>query len=147
MDVQGFDSLDEMFAAMAASEDIANLRITPGQARLRDATTETVYWAQAVPEYDLVIYGKTPPNAETQKGAGFDVDDNRERGYLTGIAYSADLEDGEPGDTHVSQVIPISLHTFTVAEALDWPRFSALREGDNRILGAALAQHETDSKK
>jgi hypothetical protein len=146
MDVQGFNSMDEMFAAMNAAELAANERLTAGQVRLRDAVTETGYWAQAIPEHDLVIYGETPPTAETQKGAGFDVNANRKRGYLTGTAYSAAVgENGESGDTHVSQVIPIPRTTFLVAKSLDWPTFSQLHEYDNRTLGALLAAAERES--
>jgi len=146
MDVQGFDSMDEMLAAQAANEDQANLRITPGQARLRDAADETGYWARAIPEWDLVIYAEVPPNAETQEGAGFDVNDNRERGYLTGTAYSVvNAEHGESGDTHVSQVIPINRTTFLLAKMLGWPTYSQLREEDNIVLGALLASQERDS--
>lgn len=134
------NDLDGMFAAMSDMEDAANARLTAVQVALRDATGETVYWARAMPDEDLVIYGIVPPNAETQEGAGFDVDENRARGYLTGTAYSAavDAERGESGDTHVSQVIAISQETFRLAQMLGWPTFSMLREEDNRPLGHRL---------
>jgi len=88
--VQSFGSMDEMMATMAAAEDEANPHLTPGQIRMRDDIVSTTYWAQALPDIDVVIYGRTPPVAETQKGADFDVADNRERGYLTGTAFSVD---------------------------------------------------------
>ena len=146
MDVQGFGSMDEAFAAMEAAEAAANERLTPGQVRLRDAVTETVYWAKAIPEWDLVIYGEVPPNAVTQEGADFDVDENRARGYLTGIAYSAAVgENGEPGDTHVSEVIAISAETFGLAKSLGFPDWSRLREPENFALGTLLAAHERET--
>jgi hypothetical protein len=149
MDVQGSDNLDGMFAEMAEAEDAANARLTPGQVRLRDAVDETVYFANAKPEYDLVIYGVVPPNAETQKGADFNVNENRARGYLTGIAYSSAVgEDGEPGDTHVSEVIQITEETFEAAKSLGFPDWSQLLHPQNMetvSLGRYLARHERET--
>lgn len=144
--VEGFDSLDQMFAAMAAREDIANMALTPGQTALRDDVAETRYWAHALPEIDMIVFGVTPPIAEIiAAGAGFDVADNRSRGYLTGTGYSADCPRGESGDTHVSQVVPISEETFRLAESLDWPTWTMMREHEQRHLGRALARHESDA--
>jgi hypothetical protein len=139
--VQGFDTMDEMFAAMAASEDAANRDLLPGQIRLRDTVNTPGYWVRAIPSEDVVIYGKAETQgALTVAGVGFDVVDNRERGYLTGKAFSAWEPEGEYGDTHVSQVIPIGVHEFTLAEAFGWPTFSGLRANDDhRILLRALA--------
>ena len=146
MQVEGFNSMDEMMATMAASEDAANRSLTPGQIQLRDDVESTRHWAQALPEIDMVIYGVTPSVSEIiAAGAGFDVTDNRERGYLTGTGYSVDCPRGESGDTHVSQVVPISAKTFHLAKGLDWPTWSMLRESDNRELGRRLAEHEADS--
>jgi hypothetical protein len=142
--VQGFDSVEQMFDAMGKAEASANESLTPGQIRLRDAVHVTGYWVRAIPEMDgVVIYGKalTVGNLRDE-GAGFDVEDNRRRGYLTGKAFSSWEPQGEYGDTHVSQVVPISLHTFTLAEAFGWPTLTGLREEDHRILGKALAEHE-----
>ncbi len=141
-DVEGFDSLDAMFAAMAAHEDNANRNMLPGQIRLRDDNENETFWAQPVPEHDLVIYGVAQPNFVVQRSAEFDAADNRERGYLTGTAYSAASE-GEYGDTHVSQVIPITRTIFRLAQMLDWPDWSRLAsDPDCRTLGALLAQSE-----
>jgi hypothetical protein len=142
-DVQGFDTMDGMFAAMQDMEDAANADLTAVQVALRDSPEQTVYWVRAMPEWDLVIYGIVPPNAETQKGADFDVNENRARGYLTGTAYSAAVgEDGESGDTHVSQVIAINDETFRLAQTLGWPTFSMLRDPENLPLAHRLALHE-----
>jgi hypothetical protein len=145
--VQGFDNMDEMFSAMAAAEDAANFTLTPGQIALRDDVESTRHWAQAIPDYDMVIYGATPPIAEIEaREPGFDVADNRERGYLTGVAFSVDTPTGESGDTHVSQVIPISAETFALAKSLDWPTWSMLREREQRDLATRLAGHEADAR-
>jgi len=134
--------MEEAFAEMEAAEASANADLTAVQVALRDSTEQTVYWVRAIPDWDLVIYGIVPPNAETQKGADFNVDENRARGYLTGTAYSAATERGESGDTHVSQVIAVSEETFRLAEMLGWPTFSMLREEENRPLGQRLYLHE-----
>ena len=147
--VQGFDNMDEMWATMAAAEDAANRELTPGQIRLRDDVENTGYWAQALPDLDLVIYGVVLPNAEIiAAGADFDVNDNRERGYLTSTAHSVAVSPrGETGDTHVSQVIPIHKDVYREAESLHWPSWSQLMETtEGRALGRLLARAEEAMK-
>jgi hypothetical protein len=145
--VEGFDSMDEAFMAMDVMEDIANLDLTPAQIALRDDVENTRHWAQALPDIDLVIYGIVPPVADIMaKDPGFNVVENRARGYLTGTAYSADDERGDPHDMHVSQVIPISGKTFMLAKGLKWPTFSMLLERENRELGRRLAEHEREAR-
>lgn len=131
MEIQSFDSFDDMLAAMAAAEDTANSHLLPAQVALRDRANETVYWVHPVPEHDLIVYGRTPPAEDA---------DLRGRGYLTGMAYSAWEPEGEGGDTHVSQVIPVPPALFTLAQAAGWPTFSNLSEYP--LLGAALAMCE-----
>jgi hypothetical protein len=131
---------------MESAESAANLRLSPGQIRLRDAVEETVYWACAKPDWDLVIYGVVPPVAETQKGADFNVIENRARGYLTGIAYSTAVpEYGESGDTHVIEVIQIPAETFEYAKSLGFPDWSQLTLPENAHLGRLLAAHERET--
>lgn len=140
------NDLDGMFAAMQDMEDAANANLTPGQIRLRDNTDATSYWVRAVPEWDLVIYGVVPPNAEVQTDAEFDVDENRRRGYLTGTAYSAAVSDrGESGDTHVAEVIPISAATFALAQEHGFPDWNRLRHPSHHALGRALATAEHEA--
>jgi hypothetical protein len=144
--VEGFDSMDEMFAVMAAREDQANMSLLPGQVRLRDDAENETFWAQPLPDLDLVIYGVAQPNFVVQRSADFDAEENRERGYLTGTAYSAASE-GEYGDTHVSQVIPITRIIFRLAQELDWPDWSRLASDPNcRTLGRLLAQSEQEAR-
>jgi hypothetical protein len=144
--VQGFDSMDEMQAAMAASEDRANAGLLPGQIRLRDAVTETNHWAQVVPDWDLIVYGVTPPIASFSE-EGFDVEDNRERGYLTGVAFSSIEQDGEIGDTHVSQVIPIDAETFEIAQGARFPGFAEVRTNpEHADLVVRLARAEVAAR-
>lgn len=142
--VQGFDSMDDAMAAMAASEDAANRGLLPGQIRARDEVTKTLHWAQVVTDWDMIIFGQTPPIAEiAERDPGFDVAENRERGYLTGTAYSQVEPDGEAGDTHVSQVVPIDAEVFTLAQAAGWPSFSQVRtEPGLSILLQRLAMAE-----
>src|SRR5262245_66322326 len=115
MDVTGYNSLEEMFAAMNEAEDAANAGLLPGQIALRDDVENTRYWAQNRPEWDMVIYGVAQPNFIVKRSASFDVDENRSRGYLTGTAYSNAQPEGEYGDTHVSEVVPISKAMFDLA--------------------------------
>jgi hypothetical protein len=141
--VQAFGSMDEMMAAMAASEDAANGRLLPGQIRLRDDVTHTRHWAQVIVDWDVIVYGVTPPIDSFDDEPGFDIKDNRERGYLTGVAYSVGEPDGEIGDTHVSQVVPIQIETFEIAKAAGWPSFSEVRTNpEHRELLQHLARAE-----
>jgi hypothetical protein len=140
--VEGFDSLDAMFAAMAASEDIANASLTPGQVRLRDDVENTRYWARPMPDWDLILYGVAQPSHVVARSASFDVKDNRERGYLTGTVYSGDDGYGEYGDTHVSEVVPIPPSLWALAQAAEWPRWSDLHTPEHAALGRLLAKAE-----
>jgi hypothetical protein len=147
MQIQSFDSYEDMLAAMFDAEAVANAGLTPGQVRLRDDVENVRCWAYPIPHLDVVLYGKTPRIADVQTEDGFNVAENRARGYLTGTVFSAVEPDGEFGDTHVSQVVPITLHAFTLAEAFGWPTYQGLREGDNQILNAELALAEVAARK
>lgn len=141
--VQSFDNLDEMTAYMAAQEDMANGQLSPGQIALRDDVETTRYWVRAIPDWDLVIYGKADTVADVRaSGVDFDPVDNRERGYLTGTAYSASEPEGEYGDTHVFDVIPITDMVFRLAQGLGWPTYSMLHEREMVPLARALAESE-----
>lgn len=144
--VQGFDSMEEAFAAMGEAEDSANAALLPGQIALRDDVAVTRYWAQPVPEQDEVVYGETPP-IDQMREPGFDVDSNRARGYLTGTCWSGYEDRPDHHDVHVSQVVPISRETFEVARDLGWPNWSRLtHDPDCRDLGRALAKHEAEAR-
>lgn len=145
--VQSFDNLDEMTAYMAAQEDMANGQLSPGQIALRDDVETTRYWVRAIPDWDLVIYGKADTVADVRaSGVDFDPVDNRERGYLTGTAYSAAVSDrGESGDTHVAEVIPISAATFALAQEHGFPDWNRLRHPSHHALGRALATAEHEA--
>ena len=144
--VESFDSMDEAMAAMAAHEDMANAQLTPGQIALRDDKDHTRHWVRAIPDWDLVIYGEADTILVlTAAGVGFDPVDNRERGYLTGTGYSAHQPEGEYGDTHVFDVIPITDTVFRLAQTLEWPTYSMLHEEEYRTLAALLAGAEREA--
>lgn len=144
--IESFDNLDDMFAKMGEMEDEANARLTPGQIRLRDDLTRITYWVRAIPDWDLVVYGR----AETvdvlrSAGVSFDPIENRARGYLTGTAFSATEPTGEFGDTHVADVVPINALVFEAARYHGWPTWSMLHEDEYRILAQSLAIAERKS--
>jgi len=140
--IESFDSMEDAFAAMEAHEVAANSTLSPGQIALRDDVENTRYWAQAVPDADLIIYGIAQPSFLVKRSADFDVDSNRARGYVTGTAYSAAVPDGEYGDTHVSQIVPVTPDVFRLAQEKGWPDWSALFLQEHRDLGRALAAAE-----
>lgn len=144
--VESFDNMDEAAAYMAAHEDMANAQLSPGQIALRDDTGHTRHWARAIPDWDLVIYGEAESiDTLRANGVEFDPVDNRERGYLTGTAYSAHEPTGEYGDTHVFDVIPITARVYRLAETLGWPTYSMLHEEEYRTLAALLAGAEREA--
>lgn len=148
MHIESFDSLDDMFARMDALTEAANERLTPGQIMLRDDVDNTRYWAQPVPDQDLVVFGVAQPNFLVKRSASFDVDENRARGFLTGTAYDVHTgpSNGEYGDTHVSQVVPINRETFEAAQAAGFPSWSMLGTSKFIELGRVLAQFEKRSQ-
>lgn len=143
MDVTSYDSLEAMFADMAEREAAANAAVCPEQAAVRDAT-DTVFWMR--PYESIVIFGRTPSVAAyaeieyahlDRELAGADpaeramlvseraavlptFTDRRARGYLTGDCFSVWEAEGEWGDTHCSQVWPISSAQFEAARAAGW---------------------------
>lgn len=149
-----FDNMEDMHAAMRAAEEAANTRLTAAQIDLRDDTQQTRYWARVVPEYDLVVFGKafseeeayqsevragaTPEQAAQSRNG---IRESRQRGYLFGIAFSTVEPDGELGDTHVFNVVPISRDTFDRARWLGWS-LSPSEEGRklaNELIEASVA--------
>lgn len=148
MHIESFDNLDDMFKRMDDLTTAANERLTPGQVMLRDDVENTRYWAQPAPDMDLVVYGVAQPNSIVKRSCDFDVDENRARGFLTGTAYSAWTggSNGEWGDTHVSQVVPINRETFEAALEAGCPSWSMLRETEHAELGRVLAQFEKRSQ-
>lgn len=133
MDILSFDSFDDMQAQMAAMEEAANASLTPMQISLRD-TEDTVYWVRPVD--GMVVYGETPVPEDDEFRT------LRARGYLTGMAYSKYEPNGEHGDTHVAQVIPVSPLLFRLARLRHWPDMADLNDPDNKMLARALAQAE-----
>lgn len=137
MHVQSFDTFEEMQASMAAAEEAANARILPQQAALRDDDTDTRYWVRPCEE-GFLIFGVAPTYEalceEEAKYSDLDTEEGqaeyeyscqslkprRARGYLTGVAFSVVEPTGEQGDTHVSQVCPISEQAFNEGKAAGW---------------------------
>lgn len=135
--------LAELMAHMRRREDAANLATRPEQ-RALIAATETVYWMRFVSTYNVSIFGESWSLREaiekerkfyTLDEAGMPADpdgrlelmsisaglrERRERGFLFGRCYSVLEPEGEIGDTHVSQVMPISRETFEEFRANGW---------------------------
>lgn len=135
MYVQSFDSLEDMYAAMAAAEEAANEQVTEAQAALRDATDQDVFWI-GPNGGELIVYGHTPALVNPTE----DALELRKRGYLTGMAYSLWEPEGEGGDTHVSRVIPVSSLVFELGKLAGFPNFDTLAE--HGVLARALSKAE-----
>lgn len=133
-----FDSWEDMAAAMASAENDANEGLLPSQIELRDDTTHIRYWARAYPQMGIIIFGETPPPHPTDGSV-----DLRRRGYLSGMCYSQVENEGEWGDTHVSQVAPISKAAFEEAKAHDWQAVTTDTLGELMIPPEVLAEKTT----
>jgi hypothetical protein len=137
-DLIAFDSWDDAQRHMREVEAQLDGQLTPIQRAVKDAADVPHYWMQFT-SYGFDIFGRTFSRDELiadvkrafAKYGGDDeelageiamYDDVRERGYLTGNAYSVACPEGELGDTHVSQIIPISEAMFESARASGWVR-------------------------
>jgi hypothetical protein len=138
MDIIGFNSWDDAIDHMREVERQLDGQLTQAQREVKAAFDRPHYWVQFT-DYGFDIFGRTNSReelhaqlAETAKRYGIDeaemqgeiemYDDVRERGYLTGEAWSVACPYGEAGDTHVSQIIPISEEMFERAKAAGWTR-------------------------
>lgn len=130
MSFMTFDSDEEMQGFLAASEEAANQRVAPQQR----AIGEGDYWVRFYRVVDrLIIFGQVHHltrvwHEEVRLGATeAEADyvvrhakDRRARGYVFGTCYSIIEPEGELGDTHVSEVWPITAHLFDAAKAVRW---------------------------
>lgn len=131
MDLRGrsFSSLDEALQFMADQTDKANSHLAPQQAGI----TWGSHWIRFDGMSGLIIFGYVFTRDELiaderSAGAGEqelawtinNIDDNHERGYLFSRCYSIVEPTGELGDTHRSNVWPITEGQFREAQAAHW---------------------------
>jgi hypothetical protein len=142
-----FGSTEEMFDALAAMEDRANAEVTDAQRAVLADDVDSWFMR---PYEDILIFGHAwgadhrrevsmgyvpeRPSAvsgreqwdeyeEAMLEAQAEIEhytESRERGYLFGECFSIHLPDGEPGQTHVVSVVPISQAAFEEARAAGW---------------------------
>lgn len=134
MHVESFDSLEAMHASMNAAENAANDGLVPPQVALRDDVDTTRHFVVGlpdclgfgeVPRYDSLLARVTsrmdvddPEDVAEAEWEIADLPDLRARGYLTGTVHTPYGDDW--GDTHVSQVIPITEKAFEEARRAGW---------------------------
>lgn len=127
MPVVFYDSPEEMFEAIGRGVEAAKKRATAKQ----NAITYGDYWMRAFE--DILIFGHIYSEeelwtAEAELGASEEeikeekemMAGNYENGFRFGRAYSLICPEGELGDTHVSDMIPITQQEFEDAEDLYW---------------------------
>ncbi len=141
IDVTGYASMDEMFAAMAEAEDAANASLLPAQVRLRDDITNEVYWFRPNDDFEIYGHGWTAVMCnESSLASGCSageaareteaVVEARTRGYLFGRAYSVIMPLGEIGSVHVATVVPITKAVFELARLNEWSSKREVELGD-----------------
>lgn len=134
MHVESFDSIEEGYASMGRAEDSANEGLLPPQVALRDDDQNTRHFVVSLPDCLGFGVATSLPDLLAKVTANADPDDPddvaeveyetemyrgiRPRGYLTGTVHTIYGE--EYGDTHVSQVIPISEEAFEEARRAGW---------------------------
>jgi hypothetical protein len=124
---QVFDDVDEMFEAIGKGVDAAKARATPKQ----NAITYGDYWVRVWE--DILIAGHITPQEElwaTEAELGASEEElewemasmkaNYDNGFRFGRAYSVIEPNGELGDTHVSEMVPITEEEFKQLKGLHW---------------------------
>jgi len=122
-----FDDVDEMFAAISRGVEAAKYRATPRQ----NSITYGDYWLRVFE--DFLIFGHITPEAElwaTEAELGASEEElewemasmkaNYDNGFRFGRAYSIVEPDGELGDTHVCDMVPITEEEFNQSKDLHW---------------------------
>jgi len=126
-------SLARIFGQMRAREARLQEAATPAQR----AITWGGYWAApqpGAPEGPYTAYGRvSTPDEVAQRNAAAGVPMSEaaaedqglragyQRGWRYGRVYSPHIPEGEYGDEHVAEMIPISAAQFEAARAAGWP--------------------------
>lgn len=142
----GFDSLEEMFAFMQAQEAEANEHLRPEQAEIRDDWAHDRWWVRPYPEAGCLIFGEAWSRERVEARepeAASHLREMRERGYLFGMAYSVLEPDGEPGDTHVANLMPISEQAFNEAKTHGWQAIAPDPLAELMVPAEVLAERTT----
>ena len=129
MEVQRFDSIEEMFDSIQKGVQQAKARATAEQ----NAITYGDYWFRFWPEGELAIFGYIMTEDELYSSSAYDdalpeeiayekeaAKKNYANGFRFGRAYSVVVDYGELGDTHVSTMTKISKEMFEVAKLYRW---------------------------
>lgn len=132
MNVQFFDNTQDMFDAIQRGVEQAQARTTPKQSAITYGDYWMRFWDTGYGE-TLLIFGHITPFEEmmqTERDLGADDEElayerdmmktSYERGFRFGRAFSVVEPDGELGETHVSDMIPLSKEEFDEARLLRW---------------------------
>lgn len=122
-----FGSVDEAFDWMKRMEQRANSRIHPIQHEVKRGG----YAIRPYHEFHIFGYVKTTEEiAEDELKCGADavelnytmqtLAESYLRGYRHGMWYSPVCPEGELGDAHISNLIPITKEDFELARASKW---------------------------
>jgi hypothetical protein len=125
--IQFFDDIDDMFAALDKGVKKANDMTLPRQKLIQYGD----YWMRMWE--DLIIFGRISTTEEldaeerrlgaTEEEIAYEheaMDYSYSRGFRFGRAYSIVEPTGELGDTHISQMVPITKEEFEDAKRLNW---------------------------
>ena len=161
MEVQSFDSMEDMWAEMDRAHDQWTALTTPNQRTYLSG--QALWWFRYEPDIGIDIWGERwslEHYAEYLRGRAAACSDPEdaaewletietdkaqlERGYLFGKAYSVAEDRGELGSTHVSQVVEVPRETFELARANGWNIRSMLDDPETRTAARSVTQDWND---
>lgn len=129
MHIESFDNLEDMFAAMAKATYEANDAICDAQR----AVTYGSCWARFAVDLGIIVFGQVMTleevaagerkvgSTETEIAASLIIlQENHQRGYMFGRAYSVWEPGGELGDTHRANLWPITKPEYEAARLAEW---------------------------
>ena len=125
--IQFFDNTDDMFDAISRGVESAKARATEKQ----NAITYGDYWMRMWEGFLIFGYIQTREELDAEErrlGASEEeleseheaMDYSYSNGFRFGRAYSIIESEGELGDTHVSDMIPITKEEFEQAKECFW---------------------------
>ena len=116
MEIQGFDNIEDMFAAIEGSRSIAKSRFEQMPSRVRNSLKAEEQKYVQDSGYGFLIFGEAKVS-EHEEDREMDAE---QPWYQLVRAYSSACPDGELGTTPVCDMTPISDEMFENAKAAGW---------------------------
>jgi len=117
MTIRAFSSLDEMFAALDADQEVATEVAKTHPVKIEDLRHGD-FFASPRPDHGVVVYGEVWEHSEDYPEDNEHIQESRDGGYVYGRCYSPIVPEGEIGSTHITRVgAKITAEEFEAAKA------------------------------